>query len=243
MELVYTKSVYVDSAHADRFGYLRPSALLEILQEAAGEHAALLGLDRMTLLEKDLFWAIVRQSLEITRLPAIGETVVVETWPGKPSRTAFPRHIVGRTPDGELLFRAVALWLFMNWKTRAMVLPAASGLEVPGLSREGELPNPTGIAPKAYPNAEIRRVRYTELDCNGHMSNTKYLNWMDDLLPLAYHESHMLMRLQICYLNEALDGQEVALSWALEDDVLSLEGKSAADNHRIFALKAAYRAL
>ncbi|MFR8333301.1 MAG: hypothetical protein ACLU9S_13835 [Oscillospiraceae bacterium] len=29
-------------------------------------------------------------TLEIRRLPGIGETVVAETWPGPPSRTAYP---------------------------------------------------------------------------------------------------------------------------------------------------------
>lgn len=240
--LVYTRNAYVDSAHADRYGNLRPSALLEIMQEVAGEHAARLGLGRAPLLEKNLFWAVVRQSLEISRMPQIGETMIVETWPAPPSRTAFPRHMVGRTEDGEVLFRAVTLWLFMNVTTRAMVLPAASGLDCPGIVRGGELPNPPGIVPKEFANQEIRRVRYSELDCNGHMSNTKYLNWMDDLLPSEYHKAHNLRKLHICYLSEALEDQEIHLRWALEEGNLTLEAKrtEGEKESRVFAIKAQF---
>ena len=70
------------------------------MQETAGDHAALLGVGRNLLDPRGLFWAIVRQTVEIRRLPGIGETVVAETWPGPPSRTAYPRYMVGRTPPG-----------------------------------------------------------------------------------------------------------------------------------------------
>lgn len=238
MDPLYTKTIYVDAAHSDRFGRLRPTALLEIMQEAAGEHAALLGLGREPLLKKNLFWAIVRQSLEITRCPVIGDTVILETWPGPTTRTAFPRHMLGRTESGEVLFRAVTLWLFMDMSTRAMVLPAACGMEVTGWVRGGELPLPTGIVPKEYPNEETRRVRYSDLDYNGHMSNTRYLNWMTDLLPADYHRDHPLRSLHICYLNEALEDQPIRMTFGLEEDRLTLEGRR--DGQRVFALKAGF---
>lgn len=146
--LIFTRKTLVDATHVDRWGRLRPASLLEIMQETAGDHAALLGVGRNLLDPRGLFWAIVRQTVEIRRLPGIGETVVAETWPGPPSRTAYPRYMVGRTPQGEELFRAVALWLLMDVNTRAMVLPSGSGIQVPGLLRGGELANPVGIAPR-----------------------------------------------------------------------------------------------
>lgn len=236
----YFKTVFIDSAHADCFGVLRPSALLEIMQEAAGEHAEVLGCGREMTVQKGLFWAIVRQTIEITRLPRVGETLVVETWPGKPSRTAFPRHMVGRTQEGRELFRAVALWLFMDLETRSMVLPAACGIDIPGTERQGQLPNPTGLALKLGEPKQLRTVQYSELDWNGHMSNTKYLNWLEDLMPAQWHKAHTLKRLQINYVSEALEGQKIALAYTLEDGVLSLEGRREEPAGRVFALKALY---
>ena len=232
--LIFTRKTLVDATHVDRWGRLRPASLLEIMQETAGDHAALLGVGRNLLDPRGLFWAIVRQTVEIRRLPGIGETVVAETWPGPPSRTAYPRYMVGRTPQGEELFRAVALWLLMDVNTRAMV---------PGLLRGGELANPVGIAPRHYDNQELRRVRYSELDCNGHLSNTKYLNWMEDLLPTQWHRDHVLSKVHICYLNEARADQEIALSWVLEDGAMALEGRRETGEtaNRVFALQALYR--
>ena len=126
---------------------------------------------------------------------------------------------------------------------RHMVLPSGSGIQVPGLLRGGELANPMGIAPRVYDNQELRRVRYSELDCNGHLSNTKYLNWMEDLLPTQWHRDHALSKVHICYLNEARADQEIALSWVLEDEALALEGRrdTGETTNRVFALQALYR--
>ena len=152
--MIFTRKTLVDATHVDRWGRMRPASLLEVMQETAGDHAALLGVGREQLDPRGLFWAIVRQTIEIHRLPGIGETVLAETWPGPPSRTADPRYMVGRTPQGEELFRAVALWLLMDVNTRAMVLPSGSGIQVPGLLRGGELANPMGLRqPGAPPGA------------------------------------------------------------------------------------------
>lgn len=81
-------------------------------------------------------------------------------------------------------------------------------------------------------------MRYSELDCNGHLSNTKYLNWMEDLLPTQWHRDHALSKVHICYLNEARADQEIALSWVLEDEALALEGRrdTGETTNRVFAL-------
>lgn len=243
--LIYTKTIKLDATQVDAFGRMRPSALLEITQEAAGEHANLLGVGRDALGSHGLFWAIVRQVVHIHRMPLLGQTVHVTTWPGPAGRTAFPRYVRATTPEGEALFEAVALWLFMNRETRAMVLPAASGVQVPGQLLGMEMPLPTGIAPRQYDNRELRRVRFSELDCNGHLSNTKYANWLEDLLPGSYHRDHTLERLHICYLNEALEGQDIALHWTMEDGSLALEATRDLEDgkHRVFALRAQYKTL
>lgn len=239
-QLIYTDTLTISDIQADCFGYLRPSALLEITQEAAGHHATALGLGRDTLMSRDLFWAIVRQNLEIFRLPRQGERVTVRTWPCPATRTAFPRHVELLDAQGEPLCRVMALWLFMNINTRAMTLPGKSGISVPGITLEGQLPMPGSLPPLELPNRELRRVRYSELDCNGHLSNTRYANWMEDLLPLEFHRQHRLRRLHICYLNEALEGQELALDWELSGLELALEAHRQDDRHRVFGLRASY---
>lgn len=213
MNLVFEQTLTITDIHVDAFGRVKPATLLYFAQEAAGGHCQLLGLDWDTLAKKDLFWAVIRQRVQVTRLPVRGETITVQTWPMPTTRTAFPRATVGYDADGNELFRVMGLWVLMNLKTRAMVLPGKSGVEVPGILRGNELAAPSSLAPTPYENATHRRVLYTELDRNGHMNNTYYLSWLCDLLPSAYHKDHPVKDFTVCYQSEALENQEITLSW------------------------------
>ncbi len=240
--MVYCKTTVISDTQTDPFGRLTPAALLALAQEMATEHALALGLGRPALDPLGLFWAIIRQTVSVARLPRQGERITLETWPGVPTRTAFPRFVTAKDEKGEILFRVAALWLFMNRESREMVLPKNSGVAVPGIQRQDELPLPKGIAHRELQNRALRRVQYSELDCNGHLNNCKYANWMQDVLPPAYHEGHCLKALHICYTHEAFWDQEIALQWEMEENALQMEavrGKDA-EQQNIFSLRASY---
>ena len=93
MESIHEMTVAVEAMHTDCFGRAKPSALLYFIQQAAGEHCRLLGVDATFLADKNLFWAVSRTRVEITRLPTDGERITVKTWPMPTSRVAYPRII------------------------------------------------------------------------------------------------------------------------------------------------------
>ena len=74
----------------------------------------------------------------------------------------------------------------------------------------------------------FRTVHYTQLDGNGHMNNTRYLDWVADLLPSKFYGAHQPKELVICYNQEALEGQEIHLQWELNGN-----GELTVDGHRV----------
>lgn len=242
MESIYTQSFTLTDLHVDCHRRLKPSALLYLTQEISGKHAAQLGAAWEDLDAKNLFWAIIRHRVEITRLPEADETITLETWPMPTTRVAYPRATVAYDAQGNVLFKTVAIWVLMDHTTRAMVLPGKSGVGVPGILRGIEIPPPGSIPVKELANHAVRTVGYSELDRNGHMNNTFYMNWTDDLLGNDYHKSHTLCSFNICYLSEATEGQIVDLCWEIsEENTLSLEGQTTGETrHRVFAVSADY---
>ena len=224
MDMIYRKQFTITDLHLDRFLRLKPSVLLYLAQEVATDHAAMLGTDWESLVQKNLFWAVIRHKVQITRLPLAGETVTVETWPLPATRVAYPRATIAFDAEGKELFRTMALWVLMDTQTRAMVLPGKSGVDVPGIERGLEAAMPGSIVPKAMANSVVHTVGYSLLDRNGHMNNTRYLDWVDDLLPAAFHEHHPAREFTVCYLSEAREGQQITLDWQLsETGLLSVE--------------------
>ncbi len=56
------------------------------------------------------------------------------------------------------------------------------------------------------------------------MNNTKYLDWVDDLLPSPFHARHTPKEFTVCYLSEAREGQELSMQWDfLEEDCLQVD--------------------
>ena len=227
MEPIFQQNFSVSDLVTDRYGKLKLSAILYFAQEAAGQHCHLLGTDHDTLSKQRLFWAVTRHRVQITRLPVRGETITVETWPMPTTRVAYPRAMAAYDAQGNELFRAISLWVLMDMDSRGMILPGKSGIDVEGTLRGSELSVPHSLIPKASCHTQSRTVTYSCLDRNGHMNNTRYMDWIDDLLGSDFHDAHLPKEFILCYLNEAREGQEIHMDWELLD-----AGCLQVDGHR-----------
>jgi medium-chain acyl-[acyl-carrier-protein] hydrolase len=240
---IYRKQFTLYGNDCDCFGRVKPATILGMMQESAGEQCADWHMSWEEMAEKDLFWAITRQTVEITRLPRAYETITIETWPMPATRVAYPRATIAYDAEGNELFRCIALWILMELSSRAMVVPGRSGIDFPGCTRGGELPSPKSLTPKNLPIATERKVRFGQLDRNGHMNNTRYLDWLDDLLPSQFHLGHTPRELLVCYLNESREGQTLDLCWDfLEDGCLQVDAHrdSNGKDERVFSARVFY---
>ena len=238
MEPIYKLEFTVSEIHVDRFGRVKPSVLLYFVQEAAGQHCSLLAVDHDTLSHKHLFWAVTRNKVQVTRLPRLGEKITVKTWPMPTTRVAYPRSVVAYDEQGNELFRSISLWVLMDDRTRAMILPGKSGITVDGTLTGTELTVPHAIAARPMGNTVCCTVGYSLLDRNGHMNNTRYLDWVDDLLGSDFHLAHPVQEFTVCYLNEAREGDRITLGYELTDGpVLTVDATRQTDSgtDRIFS--------
>lgn len=239
MDPIFKKHFTVTENQVDRFGRVKPSTLLYFVQEAAGQHCSLLAVDHDTLSHKHLFWAVSRNRVQISRLPRLGEKVFIETWPMPTTRVAYPRSVVAYDENGLELFRSISLWVLMDDKTRTMILPGKSGVIVDGTLTGTELTVPRAIAARPMANTKVCTVGYSLLDRNGHMNNTRYMDWMDDLLLSDFHREHPVQEFTVCYMNEAREGEEITLSFELSDGP-ALTVDATRGEERVFSAQILY---
>ena len=243
MEPLYVQNYEVTDIAVNRYGRMKTSMILFLAQEVAGRHCDLLSVDYDTLAARQMFWAISRHRVQITRLPVRGETLRIETWPMPTTRVAFPRSVVAYDAEGNECFRSISLWVLMDLQKRSMILPGKSGIDVVGTLRGTELDSPGGLAAKPLQNCRSRTVCFTDLDRNGHMNNTKYMDWIDDLLPSVFHEKHSVEEFTVCYLSEALETQSLQLDWDfIEENTLYMDAHrdTGEKTERVFAAKILY---
>jgi medium-chain acyl-[acyl-carrier-protein] hydrolase len=242
----FRQKVTLSAEHVDRFGRCKASTLLYFAQEAATGHCDLLKLDWDTMAAKKLFWAVIRTHVLVTKLPQLGQTVTLQTWPMPTTRTAYPRAVEILDEAGNVLVQILSLWVLMDLNSRAMVLPGKSGIDVPGLLTGTELAAPGSIVPRQQETKQTRTVTFSELDRNGHMNNTRYLDWVNDLLPSTFHEGHPIKEFTVCYLNEALEGQALELSYGMDENgIFQVDGchwrtDDNSQKTRVFSVNAAF---
>ena len=216
MEPIFQQDFQIQGLCVDRYGRLKPSTLLYFAQEIAGRHCDELA---DALESHRLFWAVTRHRVQINRLPELGETVHIETWPMPNTHVGYPRSIVIYDQAGNECSRSISLWVLMDQDTRSSVSPDKSGIIVPGTLRGTELALPGGLVPRAMEHSCQRDVCFTDLDRNGHMNNAAYLAALAEYLP-----ENSGFGLSILYHREIMPGDEVTVHWQDTDGARLFQG-------------------
>jgi len=185
--------------------------LAGIFQEAAWQHAGELGV-AFTEEDTEVFWALNRLGVRVTRRPRWGEEITVTTWPSRLERLFAMREFTVHQGE-ELLVEASSAWLVLRTQDSRPVPPVRYFPEG-DLKEEYPLDMPLGRIP-AIPdetvaallgNATWQRVRPSDTDRNEHVNNTRYAQWFADEAP------HVLVSgLLLTFTAETRTGQEYAV--------------------------------
>ena len=244
--MFFNQQYTISAADVDCYDRCKPSTLLYLAQEAAAGHCNELQVDRNTMAKKGLFWAVIRTHVQINRLPLLGDRLSIQTWPMPTTRTAYPRAVEILDQSGNALVKIVSLWVLMDINSRAMVLPGKSDVEVKGFLTGYETASPGSIVPAAQTQSVSRKVLFSDLDQNQHLNNTRYMDWVADLLPTQFHGRNQVREFTICYLSEALEGQQIHMEFGLsEEGIFQVDGyRLQTDEHskktRVFSVKSQF---
>ena len=166
----------------DSRGNLALPSFFAIFQEAALLHAEVLGFGESYCAEEERMWVLSRLRVEFERSPVHREKILVETWPKEPQGPLARRDFLIYGADGELCTRATSGWILLNTRTMRPVRPqqifSNFDLEGVGEAIEGsapKVPNCDGDAGDVQVSA-----RYSDLDQNNHVNNTRYVRWFLD---------------------------------------------------------------
>jgi len=106
--------------------------------------------------------------------------------------------------------------------------------EIPRNDREPPLPLPPMLRVEGAEAIGARGVCYSDLDVNGHMNNTRYIDWICDALGTEAMREKGLSRLQVNYIAEAQPGEMLELSMKRAGEDILLAGRRASDQKTVF---------
>ena len=226
MSKTYIQEFRIASYQTDLTARMKPSAILEIMQEMGGAHAELLGVGRSSLMPLNLAWVLTRVEVRMERYPLSGEIITVETFPMPNRRVFFPRYFIFRDAQGKQIGCAASLWVVLDVTTRKM---ANAAQIVPLMPDNSDLTAPMGMPAtvEEAPGEAAEAVRipvYTDLDVNGHVNNTRYLDWCCNALGIDAMRRGAMLHFTLNFNQEILPGQEVRTVLHRDGNAFSFSG-------------------
>lgn len=207
MQKTYRKTYQITTNMLDCHDCLKMSTLLDVAQEVAGDHADELGCGFETMIKQDLMWVIVRNYIEIIKKPINFKEIEVVTYPLKPRFVEFNRE-TEFYHNGELFAVSRSTWMVINIKDFSVKAPDFFKDFDDDLGyfkrRIRKLPVVDKSRLQKVKEAE---VLYSMLDHNGHMNNTKYVDFYLDI----FRPEFSVKTLQIEYIKQSFLDDKLSL--------------------------------
>lgn len=182
-------------------------------QEAAGNHASLLGFGYDVLSEKSLMWVLTRLIVKMDRYPKIGQTVTVRTWPSRADRLHAYRDYLLLDEQGNILGRASSAWAILDTENHRPIPVPSWVTDSRRLDLEDALVIPKAkppVLPNAQPAFERNlTVRVSDIDVNQHANNTAYAGWTKEPIPTDIWVNNHPVLLDIIFRLECRQGESV----------------------------------
>lgn len=232
----YSETQRLRACDCDLFGRWMPSAILVTMQETAGTHSALLGLDRETMNEMGLAWILSRVKVEMKRIPRVNETIRISTYPTPQKHLFYPRIHVFMDEAGNEIGYANSLWVLMDLQTRRITKSEKVSELLP---ENRDMPVPVGIpatvrALQSETEKAVLFPDYTDFDINQHVNNTKYLNWCCNKIGMARLKECCIQSFDVNYNAEVLPGMQVQTELCVQNDAFTFMGYK--DNSVLFGI-------
>ena len=193
---------------------IKPSAVLGLFQEIAGEHSEEMGLGFPALKAQGWFWVLSKVYVEFLRRPQVGEKLVVQTWPAPPNKAIFERSFTLCGEDGDVAVRALSRWCVLRADNGRIVpasmlpSPQMEYREVPAVPCEDwRIAEQEGRGKPAY----SLRVGNSEYDFNYHVNNIKYADFVFNCFTVQELEGRALRSFQLNYVKQAHEGDLIEL--------------------------------
>ena len=203
--IYYNKKYNVTQNYLDKNDRINALGILDIFQDIAGKHANVINLGFNNLVEHGYFWVLSKNRFRVLKDLKGLTDFNVKTYQTEVSFASYNRDFFVSDEKGELLIIGDSRWCVLDRKSMKIVPSKIVG----GTNDVG--------SPKAFNEKFIRieklesfdyqmvyKVVYCDLDHNGHMNNTKYVNQIINYLKDEIIKFIEIEYISQCYLDDEL---------------------------------------
>lgn len=229
MEL-FEETVKIRYSEIDCDLTLKPSALLQFMQDLASDNAESLGFGYSYIVKNNLAWFLLKYRIEFDDYPEGLYDLTIKTEPrGYNKIFAFRDFEI--THDGKRIGRATSTWALVDLNTKSMAntseVLAGNKYMVQHEKKEDDLSYGKIKLPKEFDIEKTFEIRFDDLDVNKHVNNANYIVWAFEPLDFDFRRKHKLKTLDMVFKKEIKYGSEVNVKVKVDNNITIHELKNS----------------
>ncbi|WP_429970624.1 acyl-[acyl-carrier-protein] thioesterase [Fructilactobacillus sp. Tb1] len=217
---IFTENYKISNFETNIHGTITLQYILDVIIKASEDQSDILNRSTEKVQEDGVTWVVIQYDVDIKRLPVAGEDVKLQTQGVSYTKSFADRRFWIRDMNDNILVEVKSLWVMMNLTTRKMVRIPDEAVEPYGSEKVKRLERLHKLHNYDAESAETMKlpVTFNDIDFNGHVSNTHYINWMTDVLSFDFQSNNVPTGFSIKFEDEVRYGDDVTSGANLIDD-------------------------
>ncbi|MGN0628798.1 MAG: acyl-[acyl-carrier-protein] thioesterase [Oscillospiraceae bacterium] len=203
----------------NRNGNISYEAVLQILEMAASEHSSNVGDNTAVENKIGIAWILTGWRVKILRRPQNGECLNIITWVrGKTPSSATYRDFILTDESGREVIRAEAKFALFDFRTSKLTRISEERFASYQPEEREVFESSQRLSTPAEYTAETElNLRRSDIDFNGHVHNTRYVDFALQVLPTESFNRDSFSEIRIVYKKPVTENNVVSLKYCSQN--------------------------
>jgi acyl-ACP thioesterase len=187
--------------------------LIDYFNDVSTFQSEKLGIGIDYMIENNMAWILYKWDIDVKEYPRYGDKITVTTEPCAFKKFYGYRKFQVLDSNREVIATANSVWLLIDIKERKPVRVTDHIVRTYGLTDKDneilKIPNIKDL--EKVDNSVELKIRYSDIDTNGHVNNGKYSAWLIESVPLEIISKYALTNIKLTYKKESKYGEAVKI--------------------------------
>jgi len=213
MGLTYQMKMKIPFDMADMNGHIKLPDVILLSLQVSGMQSIELGVSDKAILEDyNLVWIITDYDIEVFRLPRFAEEITIETEALSYNRLFCYRRFTIYDEAGQELIHMMATFVLMDRDSRKVHAVEPEIVAPYQSDFNKKLIRGPKYESLEEPISKDYHVRFYDLDMNGHVNNSKYLDWIFEVMGADFLTHYIPKKINLKYVKEVRPGGVITSS-------------------------------
>lgn len=236
------KEFNIRYSEMDYHKVLKPSAMLNFLQDLATFAADEGGFGYNETVVNNLGWFLLKYHMEFNDYPKNVENILLKTEARGYNKLFASRDFeIYNSENNDLIGRVISQWALVKLDDKSMVLPSEYFSFMYKMEKREDDLSFEKIHPlEKVDYKEEFKVRYDDIDVNHHVNNMNYIVWAFEALPKDFKDKYKMKTLDMLYKKEIQYGNTVVSEVQIDDKVAKISVKNKSTDEELCLVKAEF---